>query len=145
MQPGFYIIDSKEKRALAASFVSSIKSHPLMQVEVKEYKPHRSQAQNRLMWMWYGIISKDVGLTTEELHEQMKARVLGYVEVDVPQKLHGFMGHVRRMAIPRSTTKLGVQEMTTFLEAILSLAGELGIALPHPDDYRYAMYGERVG
>lgn len=144
MTPGFFIIQNKEDRARAVSFVSSIRAQPVMQVEVKEYKPNRSQAQNRLMWMWYGIIARDLGNTPEELHEQMKSRVLGFVEVEVPEKLKGFMGHVRRMAIPRSTTKLGTQEMTSFLEAVERLAGELGITLPHPDDYQYAMYGQRV-
>lgn len=142
--PAFFIIDSKEKRLIATSFVSHIKGHPVMQVEVKPYKAHRSQAQNRLMWMWYGVIAKDLGMTPEELHEVMKARVLGFVEVDIPRALKGDKPMASRIAIPRSTTSLNSGEMTNYLEAIDALARELGIILPHPDDYRFAMYGERV-
>lgn len=141
-----YILNSPQAASQALNFIANLPTDlkTPWAVEVKEYKSTRSQAQNKLLWRWYGIIAKDVGLSPEDLHEQMKARVLGYVEVDVPPRLHGFMGATRRIAIPKSTTRLTVQEFTEFLQAVEALAEELGIRLPRMSDYQYAMYGERV-
>lgn len=141
-----YILNSPQASVQALNFIGNLPTDlkTPWAVEVKEYKCTRSQAQNKLLWRWYGIIAKDLGMTPDDLHEQMKARVLGYVEVDVPPRLYGFMGATRRIAIPKSTTKLSVQEFTEFLRAVETLAGELGIRLPRMSDYQFAMYGERV-
>lgn len=134
----FFIISSEERRAAAADFVSRIRKSPLMSVEIKPYKRNRSEAQNRLMWMWYHIISMDTGQIAEDLHEEMKVRVLGVEEKEVL----GPYGKMVRLIVPKSSTKLSTQEMTDFLRAIEALAAELEIILPRPDDYKFAMMYE---
>lgn len=134
----FFIISSEERRAAAADFVSRIRKSPLMSVEIKPYKRNRSEAQNRLMWMWYHIISMDTGQIAEDLHEEMKVRVLGVEEKEVL----GPYGKMVKLIVPKSSTKLSTQEMTDFLRAIEALAAELEIILPRPDDYKFAMMYE---
>jgi hypothetical protein len=126
----YFVITSKEQRAKAAEYVAKLRANPIMIVEVKEYKKNRSTSQNRLLWMWYGIIAKDQGNTPEELHEAMKVRVLGVERKVVAGQ---------ELIMPKSSTKLTTAEMTSFLEAIEALARQLNIILPRPDDYMYAM------
>lgn len=129
-----YIIDTQERRDAALEAVKLIRKHPLMSVEIKEFKYIRSKSQNNLLWMWYAVIANDIGETPEHLHEAMKARILGFEQKTILGK---------ELTIPKSTTKLNSKEMTHFLEAVEALAKSLNINLPVPDDYRYAMYGEK--
>ena len=132
--PMFFVVDSPEARARAVAYVKNLRGSPLMSVEVKRHKKSRTQAQNRLMWMWYGVICDATGNEPEDLHEQMKVRVLG-----VEKKV--ILGQA--IIVPRSTKDLDTQGMTNFLEAIEALAVELEVALPIPDETDYAMHRER--
>ena len=123
-----YIID-KPSRAIAVSHV--VMGLPVgMSVEVKEYKPRRSTAQNRCMWKWYSELAKHTGHEAETLHEMMKVRVLGTRMVEVGDKTY---------EVPNSTTKLGVKEMARFLEAIEALGRQLDCPLSRDDEYNLAM------
>ena len=132
----------EERRSKAVEFLRMIRLNRDIQVEVKEYKRDRSLAQNRLLWTFYNVICKDIGYEPEELHSEMKARVLGCDEKEV-EVLDDATGELRKVKclIPRSTTRLKVAEMTRFLEAVEVLAASLGIALPHPID----LYDEAFG
>lgn len=130
-----FIIDSREKRTEAAQFVARLPSSPLYSVTITPYKRNRSQAQNRTMWMWYGVIAPHIGCTPEAVHDQMKVRVLG-----VERKIVAGQA----LILPRSTTELDVEGMGRFMEAIEALAAELEIKLPMPDDYKYARYGKEA-
>ncbi|TPL94769.1 hypothetical protein [Mesorhizobium sp. B2-3-10] len=125
-----FIIDTRQRRKEAADFVSRLPASPLYSVEIKPYKRVRSQAQNRIMWMWYGVMAEYLGCEPEDLHEQMKVKVLG-----VERKF--VAGQV--LTYPKSTTTLDVDGMTRFLAAIEALAAELDIKLPTSDEYGYAM------
>ncbi len=140
-----FILTDAQAASRCLAYLSQLPLLPVQEVVVRKYVRSRSDAQNRLLWMWYAPIADHVGMTSEELHELMKSRVLGYEEVEVPEGLRGFMGPTRKIGIPKSTKKLPVEEMTKFLEAVAMLAGELSVRLVYPDDYRYALYGERVG
>lgn len=127
-----YIIDSKQRRTDAAQAVANLRSHPVMQVEIKEYRKNRSTSQNRLYWMWLNIMAKDtVGDNgADELHEQLKVKFLG-----VEHKIINGIACI----IPKSTSSLTVGEFTEYLHKVEQLALELDIALPIPDDYGTAM------
>ena len=58
-------------------------------VEIRKMDKRRSNRQNRTMWMWLGVLSKDLGYSPEELHEILKMRFLGYEEVFVSEMLGG--------------------------------------------------------
>ena len=57
--------------------IEEIKKIPLnkYQVDIKEIK--RSNPQNSLYWKWVGVISKELGYTTDELHHAFKAQFIG--------------------------------------------------------------------
>jgi redox-sensitive bicupin YhaK (pirin superfamily) len=128
----FFIIDSKERRAACVEYIRHLKGTPIQCVFVKEYKRNRSESQNRLYHMWLNLIAKETGAEPEHLHEEMKVRVLGW-------EVRTILGEEVRL--PKSTTKLTVQDFTQLLHAVDVLARSLDIVLPHPDDMQYAMYG----
>lgn len=129
--PMLFIIDSEAKRTACADFIRRITSaNETMQVEIKPYRRNRSTAQNRLMWMYYGVIAHHIGCEPEDLHEQMKIKVLGTVRKVI-------LGQA--IIMPVSTTTLDVDGMIRFLEAIEALALDLDITLPNPDDRDFAM------
>ncbi|TBG37133.1 hypothetical protein ELG78_09140 [Rhizobium leguminosarum] len=132
----FFIIDSREKRQEAANFVARLPASPLYSIEIKPYKKNRSLAQNRTMWMWYNVLADHLGCEPDDVHDQMKVRVLG-----VERKIVAGQA----LILPRSTTDLDTTAMARFMEAIEALAAELEVKLPIPDDYRYAMEGGRAG
>ena len=80
-------------------------------IEITKYKKDRTASQNKLMWMWLGIISNDTGESPENLHQVFKLRFLG---------------------TEKSTTKLTTQEFTDYLDKIEGLALSIDIRLPHP-------------
>jgi len=94
----------------------------VVEVRVKKYRKQRSTDQNSLYWMWLGIIGDDLGYDADELHATFKAMFL----TDLSKKL----------PLVRSTTALNTQEFSLYLERIDRQASELGIVLPHPEDWR---------
>ena len=125
----------EQRRQTAIEFLRMIKLNRDIRVEIKEYKKNRSTAQNRLLWAWYDVIAKDTGYEPEDLHEEMKVRVLG-VERKVVRGIE--------LIVPKSSTKLSVQEMTQFLHSVEALAAELGIALPYPRDLYDEAFGKKA-
>lgn len=108
----------------------------------------RSGAQNRLMWgAWYPVICEYTGYTKDELHELVKAKFFGVKEMVTKDR----NGKKIVLHVPNgSTASLPVYKkeedkpcMTKFLEFIELLAHELGLNLPYPDDYKFAMTGKR--
>jgi hypothetical protein len=97
-------------------------------IEITKYKKDRTASQNKLMWMWLGIISNDTGESPENLHNIFKLRFLGTEKIQS-------MGY--SIEIPKSTTKLTTQEFTDYLDKIEGLALSIDIRLPHPQDLYY--------
>lgn len=127
-----FILIDEERRRNAVEHVRQVCIDKPMRVDIKPYKKKRSGSQNNTMWMWYEPIAEHIGETPEELHEIMKTRFLGVDE----KVIDGIL-----MRTPKSTRKLTTKEMADFLNKIQALAINLGITLPIPDDYHYAMMG----
>jgi len=101
-------------------------------IDVKPHVKSRSTSQNRLMWMWLNLISKETGNDPDDLHNLFKIKFLGTEE----KTLYG-----TKMEIPKSTTKLSTKEFTNYLDRIENLATDIGIKLPHPDIIYAEAYG----
>jgi hypothetical protein len=97
-------------------------------ITIAKYKKDRTASQNKLMWLWLGIISNDTGESPENLHQVFKLRFLGTEKIQS-------MGY--SIEIPKSTTKLTTQEFTDYLDKIEGLALSIDIRLPHPEDLYY--------
>lgn len=130
----FILIDEYRRDKCIAAIRALNIAKPFV-VDVAAYVPKRSNAQNRLYWSWINLIARDYGWRAEELHEVFKQKFIGYVDAEVFNE---------KVSIVKSTTRLSTKEFTEYLEKIEQFANEkLGIQLPHPDDYRLAMQGDR--
>lgn len=129
----FFILKADEYKNNCIEFIKSLCAGDGLCVEVKPYKKNRSVRQNNTMWMWYSVLSKHTGIDPEDLHDEMKARVLGWTTKII-------QGQEREVL--KSTTKLSTNEMAKFMTAIEALAMELNVQLPMPQDYGYIMRGK---
>ena len=84
----------------------------------------RTIPQNKLMWMWFGLIAKDSGSSRQEVHDYFCQKYL-----DKPVTLFGntVPGH-------QETKKLTKEQMSYFLEQIQAEAAREGMILPNPED-----------
>ncbi len=128
-----FILKDKDRIKAAADYILKMNEYEGYCVEVGPYKRNRSNRQNKTLWMWYHVISKHTGITEDDLHEEMKVRVLGVEEKTYGGKLYH---------IPKSTTGLTTKEMAEFMLAVQTLAASLNIELPNPDDMNFIM-GEK--
>lgn len=120
------------------------------EVEVRAYQEDRTAAQNRLYFMWVGIIANELGMTKEECHADYIKRIFSPIfekhdnnhaltmaairkvwrmgATEEAQKLYD--GVMYRL----STTWANVGEFAEFLTEVERDAASKNIALPHPDD-----------
>lgn len=128
-----FLLKAKERIKAAADYILKMNEYEGYCVEIGPYKRNRSTRQNKTMWMWYHVISKDTGIDPEDLHNEMKIKILG-----VEEKTYSGATYL----MPKSTTGLSTTDMNKFLEAIQLLAVSLNIELPMPDDMKFIM-GEK--
>ena len=146
----------------AIAQIRAVDLNELHVVKIKPVTETRSDLQNKLYWVWVGVIGDAVGMTNDEFHFQSKARYLlpillrdehdetvdmysaiktvfdaGMVEQAKTAKRH----MLRHML---STTWLTVKQMAEYLREIEGYARDGGIMLPCPDDYKYIMNEQRT-
>jgi hypothetical protein len=88
-------------------------------------------AQNRLLHLWIPYLAKHCGYTEKEMKSELKYFYIG------SEKYKTRKGVERTH--PISTTTLTVKEFAEMLTSIEVDAHEMGVVLPMPDDYRFAM------
>ena len=132
------IKNEHDKTAFVKKVIQAFIDKPL-KIEVSAYKPKRSNAINRLMWMWYGEIQKHLREhlgqihSTNDIHEYMVLKLLPKKEV--------FIGDEMKI-IRAPTSKMNNKEMSQYLELLDHYCGaELEIRLTHPID----LYNEAMG
>lgn len=126
----FFILENQQRRDAALELIKALNPARTYSVEVKEYRSSRSNSQNRTYWMWLNALAKDTGHSADDLHEMFKVRVLGTEEKIILGKA---------ITVGRSTTTLNTKDFAEYMTTIEGIAASIGITLPHPDDYRYAM------
>lgn len=123
-----FTIKSESDKLAVISYVSRLpvgKEYEVS-IDILDGRPKRTSSQNKLLWMWYGVIAKETGNDVETLHKVFCSKFLGLDIVDV-------MG--QKIAKPKSSSKLKTDEMKVFLDQIEAFAySELNIVLPHPDE-----------
>ncbi|MFK3945643.1 recombination protein NinB [Pseudomonas fulva] len=114
---------------------------------IVEVRSRRSDAQNRLLWQWNGLIQAHLRdsfgqlASAEEWHEILVAK-LWPAEVHPVELPDGTRYRVGRA----KTRKFNTQQMTQYLELLDAYSAEhLQLLLPHPEDLMMAIYGERRG
>lgn len=135
----FIVTDTKTKYE-AVRYVENLKGQPVV-IEVKPYVPRRTDAQNRLMWLWLGILADHCGYDRRNKHhmDDFYEDVKGFLRPR-RQAVDGITGEVRMVTV--NTSLYNVKEMTEFLEDLENRAHEIAgveVNLPHPPDYNKAM------
>lgn len=127
------VIDDDKDLFRAITYLKNLNKDKKWTMEVKEYRKDRSGKQNKMMWMWLGLIGNELGYDKDDLHAFFKAKFLGMTTREV-------MGEV--IAEPHTSTTLNTKEFTEYLEQIDRFTStELGISLPHPEDIYYEAMG----
>ena len=129
-----FILIDEVRRNNAIDHLQNIDITKPIEVFIRPYKKNRTRAQNSTIWMWYEVIGDYLGMSSEDLHELMKVRVLGIEEKTINGEL---------IRTPKSSAKLSTREMADFMTAIEVLAIEFGLKLPYPDDYKHATFKEK--
>ena len=140
-----YIIAKPEQMHFISAVVDSeLQKGPVM-ITIGKPTNRRSDAQNRLLWMWNNLIQKHLAEHTgqlasaEEWHDILVAKLLPaeYSKVRLPTGEQFKVGRTR-------TSRLSVKEMAEYMNLLEAYCAEyLNLILPQPDDYRFAVYGER--
>jgi len=93
-------------------------------VEMKPNKDTRSVKQNKLYWMWLGILT-ETGNSQGALHQYLAQEYLSPVVEEVNGK---------PILVIKSTTTLSVKEFAEYLERVQEFGEGLGCVLPRPEE-----------
>lgn len=124
-------------RANLDSFLNRLPDTKSWQIEVKEYRKSRSNAQNNALFgVAYPAICKETGYEPDELHDAMCRKFFGTVGVDV-------LGMVITRAVRTTTTNedgrrdvMAAGDFADFYAMVQRVGAEAGIDVPEPDPMR---------
>jgi hypothetical protein len=95
-------------------------------VSIKKPITTRSEAQNRLYWMWIDVASHNIGYNKDEIAVIFRDLFLGYKTFTTKKG--------KEITELRSSTELKVAEFKDYLDQIDILMAEQNIPLPRPKD-----------
>ena len=127
------IID-KHSKDIVQNRIDNLPSNGSVYVEFGNAEETRSQAQNRLMWKWFGVFGEYAGYTKQQAHDVLCREING---TEIVKDLHG----VERECI-KGTRNMKVKEMAGFLQQVEYICTQFGCYLPVPDDYAYIIGNE---
>ncbi len=122
----------RKDAARAAAFIQALPTDRAWSVKVEEFRPQRSQSQNRYL---RGIVYPHVltgggealrGWTADDLHEFFRGEHFGW------ETLEG-MGRKRVKPLKRSA-RLTKQEFSDYVAFIQQKAAGMGIYIPDPEE-----------
>lgn len=130
MRASFYgkVVERKfhpEDKQDMSEYIASLDGK-LVVVEIDTVRNKRSSQQNRYYWLILGMIAEHTGHTSEELHEYFKLKFL-------PKQfemINKSTGESEEVTIPKTTTKLSIQEFADYVTQIESFAAGLGLSIP---------------
>lgn len=139
------MLRNESDRTRLLGYIQSLDLAKPRRLTIVEVRSKRSDAQNRLLWQWNGLIQAHLRdsfgqlASAEEWHEILVAK-LWPAEVHPVELPDGTRYRVGRA----KTRKFNTQQMTRYLELLDAYCAEhLQLLLPHPEDLMMAIYGER--
>lgn len=130
----FHAGESDIVRRNCNAFLAALPNDKNWQVEVKQYRRTRSNAQNNALWgCAYPVICDETGYDPDDLHDALCRKHFG--EVD-----HAIAG-VRVTRPYRTTTRgpdgkrsvLDSREFSDFYEFVQRIGAECGVFVPDPE------------
>lgn len=95
-------------------------------IVIDKVKSKRSVQQNRLLWLYYGILSKELGYHSDEIHEIVKYKFLKREKFD--EKTGECFDYIG------STAKLNKTEFGELVDRLIQWSAEtFSIVLPLPN------------
>ena len=126
------IIHNEADKMSFISILQKAKIEKAILVETSVYKPKRSLAINRLLWLWNGEIQKHIRETqghvysVDDIHEYFVTLLLPNDVIEINGKEKTIRAH---------TSKMNNKEMCLYLELLdMYCAEHLNLILPHPED-----------
>lgn len=156
MKARTFKIRSKHDIKLVSDFLESQPEKPLLECVIRPHQKKRSLEQNSLYHMWVTIIADELGETKEDVHFDLRKRMLLPIYERDNQSYAEMLNSVRKVhqlgakdvakiqanfiINETSTTDATVKQFTEFLKEIERDSISKGIVLPHPEDrYNLAM------
>lgn len=101
-------------------------------VTIEKVHNKRSLNQNAYYWVCLGIIAEHTGHSSDELHRIFKGLYLPKKQVILNNKKYMLAG---------STTDLTKGQFVEYMLHISAEAGQMGVSLPSPDEYKRGLDG----
>lgn len=114
-------------------FLDALPRDRAYEIEVREYRPRRSEAQNRYLWgVCYPTILRGGGeslggWTAEDLHEHFLGEHFGVERLEIGTSVY--------LKPRRRSSRLNKQEFSDYVLFLQRRASELGIYIPDADEY----------
>lgn len=93
---------------------------------IENHKNKRSNAQNRYLWLLYGILGDYLGYSPEEIHDICKYKFL--------RKTIHITKDDEDIEIIGSTKELSTTDIEKYMENVRRWGAELGVNLPLPNE-----------
>lgn len=122
---------NRDNATRAVNFIQALPLDKPFRIEVSDYKPRRSDEQNRFLWLTYGKILETggedmAGWTKDDLHEFFLISHFG-------SEVRELFGRKRHVPLRRSS-KLNKMEFVDFVSFIQRFMAERGVYLPDPNE-----------
>lgn len=150
-------ITSAAVAARACAIIQGLPMDEVHEVVIRPWKQDRSEAQNRLLWVFLTTIGNELGETKDAMHERYKERFLVPIferddaeyaaMIEAVRQVHraGMKAEAKAMKKQiislTSTTRANVAQMAEYLNDIERDAESMAIRLQHPED----IYHEAMG
>lgn len=127
---------SIDAKAYYQDKINKLKLGSTVWLTIDDRKPKRTDAQNRLYWVYLHYIQEETGNDAEALHEMFKAQFSPFTVHLVPQYVEKDGKWIAKgkieQRVPKSTTDMTKAEFAEYILAIEELTG-----FPIPDTAQY--------
>jgi hypothetical protein len=152
MKQKTFIIQNKAVISNLIAFIEAQPERPLLEVIVREHKKKREVLQNSLYWKWLSVIADELGNTKEDVHYDLKGRILVRIYERDDLEYCEMINTIRKLRVTHkvqaailarkiikltSTTTATVKQFAEYLTEIERDMIGKGIILPHKEDLYY--------
>lgn len=107
-------------------------------VEIKEYKPKRTNLQNRYYWAIINFLAYETGNAKEVIHKRFAKE---FLSINLEYFLtDAFDSWLKSEPYVLSTTELNTKEMTDYIEKIAIFVSDFGLSIPRPEDKDFEQF-----
>ena len=146
-----YIITGRTAKLTVVDEVDLLPEDGSMMVKIVSTTKKRSDAQNKLMWLWNTQVGKEYGDTKDGIHLDCKERFAVPILIRDDEAFADVWGEVENLRSPDikrkfidkcvSTSNFSTKQFTEYLKEYEHYWEANNIQLPHPEDIYYMALG----